>query len=253
MKIGFFIVNIINSIFIVLFILVIKNFSFLKNNFEDYLYNNGFKVKKIYINQLDFLDITNVIDSLDFAHDTPIINLDIVKNKNSLEDNFWINKADISIVYPDLVNIKIDEKKPEFLWYHNMQYFVLDKKGKVLKKLNISELKKLSNFIMLDGNNARLVTDNLLSFIKLDNNIYLSISKAIWVGNRRWDIEFINGFRLQLPQKDPMQAWKYFIKLNQHIDFIGNNIESLDLRLPERLFMKLNLDDPLNKNLLNIL
>ena len=253
MKFGFFLANIINSLIVVVIILLVKNFNFLKHNFHDYLYDNGFKVEKIYINQLEFVEIKDIIDNLEFSYNDPIITLDIKKNQHLLERSFWVNKADISVFYPDLVKIEIDEKKPEFLWYKDNDYFALDQKGKILKKLDIEELKQFSNFIILDGNNVRLATDNLLSFIKLEKEIYLSISRAIWIGNRRWDIEFINGFRLQLPQKNPAYAWQYFIQLNKQIDFIHNNIGSLDLRLPEKLFMKLNLDDPLNKNLLNIL
>ena len=43
------------------------------------------------------------------------------------------------------------------------------------------------------------------------------------------------------------------IKLNKQVNLLDKNIESLDLRVPEKIFMQLNLDDPLNKNLLNIL
>jgi cell division septal protein FtsQ len=253
MKLRLFLATIINSVILIIIFLAINNYSNLKRIFQQHLYQLGFKVDKIYINELSFVKITDVIDRLDFADNSPIVKLNKFANKKKLEESFWIDKANINILYPNIVKIHIIEKIPEFVWIYQNKYIALDKAGKILKILDKNELERFSGFILLAGENVRSVTDNLLNIIKIDLELHKFISKAIWVSNRRWNIEFIDGFTVKLPQEDSILAWQYFLKLNKEVNLLGKNIESLDLRVPEQTFMQLNLDDPLNKNLLNIL
>ena len=253
MKIKLFFAIIINVSILMLIILVMNNYHYFRSGFQQHLYQLGFKVEKIYINELSFVKITDVIDNLDFADNSPIIKLDKLANQKKLEQDFWIDKAQINILYPNIVKIHITEKVPEFIWIYQDQYIALDKSGKILKVLSKEELVKFSSFILLVGQNVRSVTDNLLNIIKIDSELYKLIAKAIWVSNRRWNIQFIDGFTVKLPQKNPIAAWQYFLTLNKQVGLLNKNIKSLDLRVPEKIFMQLNLDDPLNKNLLNIL
>ena len=229
-----------------------KYYPLLKHNFYKHLYQQGFKVEKIYINELKFLTVEEVIDKLDFAPGDPIMQIDLQLNQKALQESFWIKKSAIKVDFPNVIRITIYENVPEFIWYHNKQYFALDNAGRILKYIDEQELQKFSNFIIVTGKGVRPFVPNLFDFIKMDQDIYNYIAEIEWISNRRWDIIFINDLKVKLPELNPRQSWKSFVELNKKLNFFSNKIKSVDLRIKDRLFIELDLKDSLNKKILKI-
>jgi len=214
------------------------------------LYNDGFKVTKIYINKLEFLDVEEIIDALDFQNGDPILDLDLVSNQQRLKANFWIEEVSIKMTLPNIIKINIIEKKPEFIYSDKHKFFVLDGRGKILKQIDEDGLKRFAGFVVVVGKNARLFVPNLLDFIKEDKEVYSYISLISWVSERRWNVVFVNDMLLKLPQQNPGKAWLKFLELNERLDFFGNHIKSIDLRVKDRLFIELDLDYPINQKII---
>ena len=122
-----------------------------------------------------------------------------------------------------------------------------------MKKIEIEDLIKFNNFIILQGQNSKSYVQNLLTFIKDNKVLYDAITHVEWVSDRRWNIKFTNGLIVKLPQINPVSAWEHFISLHKRIDFFRNKVESIDLRVEDKIFIELDLKKPINKNLLNIL
>lgn len=232
-------------------IFTIKYYDYIKSQFYTKLYKIGFKVEEIYINELSLFSIEEIIDQLNFSHGDDIMGIDLSSNKEKLESSFWVSKAKLAIEFPNKINITIYENIPSFIWYNHKQYFAVDDRGKILKKIDLSELERFSNFIILEGMNARSYIQNLLEFIKIDNKLYQSISHVEWVGERRWNIKLTNDLIVKLPQLNPTLAWKHFIDLHREINFFNNKVESIDLRVQDKLFIEFDLHNPINNNLLD--
>lgn len=66
---------------------------------------------------------------------------------------------------------------------------------------------------------------------------------AVRVGQRRWDLEFDNGMRLKLPEQSDhygeAEAWAAFINLTVEKDIMALDVAEADLRLPDRIIMRL--------------
>jgi len=214
------------------------------------LYEQGFRVGEIHINQLDFIEVEEVIDSLDFENGDAILEVDLVNNQQNIKRNFWIESVSIKLVFPDIVKINIVEKKPEFVWLDRKKYFVLDAGGKILKEISKDGLGRFAGFVVVVGKGANLFTPNLSDFIKEDEEVYSFISLIKWVGGRRWDVKFVNDMVVKLPQQDPSKAWSKFLDLNKKLKFFNNKIKSIDLRVKDRLFIELDLDYPINRKII---
>lgn len=242
---------IVSTIIILMILAIIKYYDLIKSSFYTQLYEMGFKIENIYINQLSIFTVEEIVDKLTFAHGDHILAVDLQENKHILEESFWVKKANLSIEFPDKINIVIHEIIPEFIWRNQGQYFALDHLGEIIKKVDLTELNRFSNLIILEGDNARSFVQNLLSFIKIDDKIYQYISYVEWIGDRRWNIRLTNDLLIKLPQVNPLSAWNNFLSLHKRIDFFHNKVESIDLRVKDKLFIEFDLNNPINKNLLS--
>ena len=60
------------------------------------------------------------------------------------------------------------------------------------------------------------------------------------VGGRRWSVRFKNGVEARLPEKDPAASWTRLAKLAREHDVLDRDIKVIDLRLPDRLYVRLS-------------
>jgi cell division protein FtsQ len=62
------------------------------------------------------------------------------------------------------------------------------------------------------------------------------------VADRRWTLTFDNGVKLHLPEQDLGRAWAKFAQLERNQGLLDRDIAVVDLRLPDRLVVRLSPD-----------
>jgi cell division septal protein FtsQ len=244
-----FINYIVFFIFLFLVIFIIRYNDYVRVFVKENLQNKGFKIEEIHISDLKNLDVKNVVDRMDFSYGDAIFDVDLEKNRKSLEEEFWVESAKLKIIFPNIIDVQIEERIPKFVWF-NKNYFLINDRGEILKKLVDSDLDSYSSFITLVGEDANFFVPNLLEFIEYDMDIYSYISAIELVNKRRWNIKFINDMVVQLPYFDPIFGWEKFVKLNEKLNIINNGVKNIDLRVKDKIFIELDLDNSLNKKIL---
>ena len=61
----------------------------------------------------------------------------------------------------------------------------------------------------------------------------------VYVGQRRWDVALDRNQRLMLPERDPVRALERIIGLDQAQDLLARDIEAVDMRLENRITLRL--------------
>jgi cell division protein FtsQ len=59
------------------------------------------------------------------------------------------------------------------------------------------------------------------------------------VGGRRWNLHLDSGIDVALPEQDPESAWHRLAAADRSDKLLARNIEAVDLRLPDRLVVRL--------------
>jgi cell division protein FtsQ len=67
-------------------------------------------------------------------------------------------------------------------------------------------------------------------------------SSAIRVGERRWNIRLEGDIEVKLPESAPADAWKKLAKLQAKEQLLDRDVKVIDLRIEDRLFIKLTPD-----------
>jgi cell division protein FtsQ len=62
---------------------------------------------------------------------------------------------------------------------------------------------------------------------------------AVLVAERRWDLHLENGVTVKLPEKNVRQALATLVKLDAEQQLLARDVVVIDLRLPDRVTVRL--------------
>ena len=204
---------------------------------------NGFVIKNIEIkgtNHLKKNDILKIISSYDEINIFSINFQDIYKEINN---NTWVKKGSIEIIYPDTIKVYLIEKEPVAIWQDKFGNKLISKDGDFIleKKLNY-----FKNFLpIIIGKNAHTNIDPIFKILNLNKDFAKNVWSLTFVNERRWDVHFKQGLTILLPRVKMKEAWKKILSLNENFKILNIGLTELDLRKPNQILGKINIDKKL--------
>ena len=117
-----------------------------------------FKLKKVDINGTINIDLKIIRNFFKKEINNPIFFININKIKNKIEEIELVKKVHIERVYPDKIQIKIEEKIPISIINFNNDFQLFTNDG---SKFNINDLSKFQSLPILRGKNGKRMTLNL--------------------------------------------------------------------------------------------
>tara|TARA_Y100000590_G_scaffold245008_1_gene275381 strand:- start:1226 stop:1891 length:666 start_codon:yes stop_codon:yes gene_type:complete len=173
-----------------------------------------------------YADEKGIRKQLQYFIGKDLIKIDILKIKESIKKNDWVNNVLVERRFPDTLFIEIFEFQPAILW--NNEYYIDDKgiKFKVEKNiaLNLPEIKSdtLNYLVMYD---LYMILSNMLKRVDLS---ILSISHK----NDMLDIH-TNKYNFLVRYSEYSQKIDEFIHVfEQFQNKNKKNIKTIDLRYP---------------------
>lgn len=242
------------SLFFIFFILLVSSISFyIIGDHPNSKIKKHFKIQKNRV-----LKLFNL--SYDEVNIVGIVNSDenqikeIVKNKVSnigfknlgskiiddirvdIEKINWVKEVFINRNIASNLDIKIVEYSPFAIWDYNNKRYIIDKDG---IKIDVKNIDDFGYLLVVNGDNARLKVKSLFNIFSAKPEIGRYVYSASLIGNRRWDIRFINNILVKLPEKNIEKAWKRLEKIYNDQDLI-NDITVIDLRIKNKTFLKID-------------
>jgi cell division protein FtsQ len=80
--------------------------------------------------------------------------------------------------------------------------------------------------------------------LSTEPTLYPHVAAAVRVGARRWNIRLDSGIDVALPEDDPESAWHRLAALDRSEALLARNLVAVDLRLPDRLVLRLPPEPP---------
>lgn len=166
----------------------------------------------------------------------PILAIDLDALRQRLEALGWVKHAAVWRQLPDTLFIEIEEREPFARWQIDHQVRLIDRSGRVLDDDDRADFASL---LRLVGPGASDKAAALIAMLESDPVLGRRVVNAIRVRERRWDIEFDNGVIVKLPEENPELAWARLLDLERRFGLLRRDLESIDLRLDDRLIVKL--------------
>lgn len=159
---------------------------------------------------------------------------DVRDSRARIEALPWVARAEVSIRAPDTLVVRLVEREAAVIWRRGSRLTLLDADGAAIVdapsgRLRGAEWARLP-LIVGDGAAERLA--EALGLAARAQEAGLALAGLTRIGQRRWDLELIDGPRVQLPEADPETALETVIAWSRRADLMRRPYQLIDLRLP---------------------
>lgn len=182
-----------------------------------------------------------ILAALGVHRGTPILAVDPAAAKARIEAIPWVRSAAIERRLPDTVYVRLVERRPLAFWQRNGKLVLVDRDGRVIPS---DRLDGFGPLIVLVGDDAPQLGAALIDMLATEPALAPHVTAAVRVGGRRWDLHLDNGVDIALPEQNPADAWHRLALLDQKDHLLERNIQEVDLRLPDRLVVRLAQEPP---------
>ncbi len=152
--------------------------------------------------------------------------LSVNKLKKSLLNLSWIESAEVKRLWPDMIQVALNERKPLVIW--NQAGFISNKGDLFVAKYN-EEMASLENLPKLEGPEDRhsLVWQNYLVMEKVLEPTGLKISKLTLSSRGSWEMNLENKLNVILGTREVLTRLRRFVRA---YDKLSCQLMYVDLR-----------------------
>ena len=198
----------------------------------------GLVVTDIQVEGRETTDRATILAALDAHYGTPILAVSPARAKQQLEALPWVRSASIERRLPGTIAVSLVERRPLAVWQHDGKQELIDQGGTVIPVTDLSRFAKLPTVVGDDQ--ARHGAAQLLGLLASEPDIASRVTALVLVGDRRWNVRIDNAIDVMLPEDDVAGAWSKLAELQRKNQILQRNVETIDMRLPDRLVMRVN-------------
>jgi cell division protein FtsQ len=163
--------------------------------------------------------------------------LDAAAARTRLLSNPWIADAAVLKLYPDRLQISVTERAAFALWQKDGRVSVIAPDGTVLEPYIEDRYLDLP---LVVGRGAETQAKNFFGVLDRFAAIRAQLRASVLVAERRWDLWLKNGVEIRLPETKVEQALELLTKLDREKQLLSRDIVAVDLRLPDRVSVRLS-------------
>jgi cell division protein FtsQ len=168
--------------------------------------------------------------------------VDVDEARARLEALPWVKSASVRRVWPNRIQVHVEERKPVALWQMDGALAVIDRQGHPIAGEDPARFAELP---MVVGKGAETTVGALLALIATQPNLKSRVKAAVRVGERRWNLRLANGVEVRLPEEGAEAALAELVRLEREDNILARDIRAIDLRFPDRFIVKLPQGSPL--------
>jgi cell division protein FtsQ len=165
--------------------------------------------------------------------------LDAATVRDKLKANPWIADATVQKFYPGQLQIDITERTAFALWQQDGRLSVISDDGAVLEPY-VS--RRFTGLPLVVGKGAESRARDFLATVDRYPRVRSVMKAAIFVGERRWNLRLKDGLDVRLPENDVGNALAALTKLEKDERLFSRDVVAIDMRLPDRLTVRLSED-----------
>jgi len=195
----------------------------------------GFAVDEIFVEGRVESDRKRILAALRLQRGAPILAFDPIAAKSRVESLPWIRSASIERQLPDVIHLRIVERRPLALWQRQGKFSLIDTDGQVIK---LSRIARFGGLIVVVGKDAPAHAAELFEILATQPSLAKRVKAAVRIGGRRWNLHLDNKVSIRLPENDSKMAWRQLAQMEKEHGLLERGLISVDLRLPDRVVVR---------------
>lgn len=167
-----------------------------------------------------------------------LLGYDVTKARDALKTSPWVADASVTKVYPNKIAVNIEERSVFAIWQNANDTFLIDREGRSLAAYD----GRANDLPIIVGKGAAKTSSLLLDSLSRYPDVAMRVKTHVRVGNRRWDLHMDNGVLVMLPEMGVDSEIQRLAILNKEQGLLERDISQIDMRLSDRLVLKLSDD-----------
>lgn len=197
----------------------------------------GFEVRRVRVSGVERMNELKVYEAAYAQRDTPMPLVDLAALRTQLLAMDWVRDARVSRQLPDTLVIDIVERTPHAVLVKPGRLVLIDATGAELEPISAANAKSM---LRVSGPGAARQVAALGQLLDAAPALKPQVAAAEWIGNRRWNLTFKTDQVLALPRGETEAATALinFARLDGQNRLLGGKVASFDMRVPERVYMR---------------
>jgi cell division protein FtsQ len=196
----------------------------------------GFAVTDVAVEGRRMTDPAILLQALGVRRGTPILAFSPSRAAARLAALPWIRSARVERLLPGTIFVRLVERRPLALWQHGGVMQLIDDDGAVIP---VGEIDRFARLPLVVGEGAADHAGALVRMLNGEPRLAAHVTAAVWVGGRRWNLRLDGGVEVLLPADDPAAAWADLARLERSSAILERDIATIDMRLPDRLVLRI--------------
>lgn len=195
---------------------------------ERQLAHSQFAITQISMSGQALTSEQEILAALDIKPETSLVNFDVDAARAAIEKLPAVAEATIRKTYPDHLVISIKERVPVARWRVDGVTYAIDATGARITD-NGDAFAGLPLVVGDEASDDAMVMIRAMDQYPALKNGLEALSR---IGDRRWDIIYKTGLRVQLPEQGVAQALAQLSTLEEHFKLLERDVTVVDLRVP---------------------
>jgi cell division protein FtsQ len=197
----------------------------------------GFNIAAVALSGQKHLTREEILATAGVTGRASLLFFDVADARARLLTNPWIAAATVQKLLPDRLVIAITERQAFALWQKAGRVGVIADDGTVLEPY---VLRRYANLPLVVGNGAETRAKEFLAVLDRRPELRANVRASVLVAERRWNLRLKSGVDVRLPEFDREHALDQLAALERDSKLSGRDIASVDLRLPDRITVRLS-------------
>ncbi|AWC23325.1 cell division protein FtsQ/DivIB [Aminobacter niigataensis] len=197
---------------------------------------SGFAVDQIKVSGNRETSEIDILDKLELDGWTSLVGFNPEEARERIVSLPWVRDAAVRKVYPDTIEVRVDERDAFAIWQHGSQLSVVEKDGKVIAPFTGGRQVALPLVI---GFGAAERGADFVAKVQAFPELASRVRGYIRIGERRWDLRLDNGITVKLPENKVDAALADLAALDRDDAILTRDISAVDMRFGDRLVVQL--------------
>jgi cell division protein FtsQ len=181
----------------------------------------------------------DILDRLELDGWTSLIGFDADSARARIAELPWVGMTAVRKIYPDTIEVRLEERKPFALWQHGREVAIVEENGNVIGPFAGG---RHSNLPLVIGYGAPEHAAPFIAMVKSHPELAARVKGFIRIADRRWDMRLENGITVKLPESGEAKAVDDLLAMDRESGLLSRDILTVDLRLNDRIVVKLTPD-----------
>lgn len=197
----------------------------------------GAEVARVEVVGVTYTSKETLMAALNIRKGEPLVGFNTLEARAKLEKLPWVRLASVEKKLPNGLYVAVYEHTPiARVADDEGAVWVVNKDGAPIIADANNQFGRLP---LLEGAGSVDAAAKLFGVMATWPNLVPQLSKATYVGQRRWDLHFASGVVVMLPEHNPTQALAVLAQLEEHRHVLTLNAGTVDLRLPDRVTLNI--------------